>query len=476
MTSTKGELNNDVSFSESQLASLVGLEQEEEQYSLPSADTEEEDVELLKTDPKNNLSQRPAWGNPLLKAGTVMFGCFFIAIAGYMFLGSLMKPFPKSRANTEPQFPLPDEISQEQTQAINGEVALGDQVRALEKLTEEEGKAKLKSTPVATNTPAPKATPSPVPVPPPPPVPRPQAPPSYPRPAAARSVTPPASKPIASKAIQAAPKLSPTPKVDPVVQWQQAAQLGSFGGVLTQESSAIADSTQNESTPTIDAAIEATVLQERSQRMFLAGSSARAFLQNHLQWEPGQTEVKAVAILSDPMVGADGEVLLPAGTPLVVQLDAASELPQLSIVSATLSINGRAEEIAFPNAAFLVQGTGDRPLVAQRIELKGQASQTDWGRVALGSVVGSAADVVSGNDIDIQGIWRNADRNWSKPSAARNTRVVYFLPAKMPIVVFISQSFPVSFQQSEATPNLLSNEFSLLQDPVFGHSRWEGNP
>jgi Bacterial conjugation TrbI-like protein len=147
---------------------------------------------------------------------------------------------------------------------------------------------------------------------------------------------------------------------------------------------------------------EAAILADQvQQHSLIAGATSLGTLttpiilddvnNNHNARKP-QSDQFTIA-LSQPLINSAGQVAMPAGTQLLVQVDELSQTGQVE-VSATTAVwdeGGFKKELTLPSGVIQIRGENGKPLVAQQFEDRGKAiASMDAGQFLLGAVRRSA--------------------------------------------------------------------------------------
>ncbi len=293
------------------------------------------------------------------------------------------------------------------------------------------------------------------------------------------------------KTVKAAPPPRPAPRpkiirqpapkreVDPAQEWLKAARLGSYGGVSydpRHQPAPITAAFPKEKTGevprgnTIFASHEQVSLVQVSQvpsqaagaafnvkKAITAGTMARAVLTSPVVWSPGvEGSTSFSGQLNDPILTARGEVAVPAGSAVVLELMQAPEsgLVLLAVRSVTLSGDGANVQVNVPTHAIQVRGVGNQPLIAEAIEtIPDRSGEVD----ALGVIADSAG--AFGQMVGINGV-RDLSRVYNRFERANRTRrpyqrhsgVVFQVPAGTEVELFVTQSFGL---EQAVSPNSL---------------------
>lgn len=527
------------SISQSRLASLVGFEeevtQEQEQTVSASSDPSQEPKDVTTSssdlepsaalDPRDASSFRPVWARPGNKAYVVMAGTSVVAVLLYGISNTLFNT-PLRQAQKPPtslqEFPAPEE-TKNPIGTLKVETALGDQAAAIAKLNEKNQLSKHnKATPVrpgsqkvpSATQPAPQRVATPVAR---PPAPRYVREPSrrsnyplvrqYPR---AISPTPPT--PAIAQRPSAPPQVPETK--DPMEQWLAASQMGSYSSSSNREDRPQQENqdeqitsdllpspetpveyasltSSNSRRPSIDEqtssddyqAQEYPILQESPRQFIRAGTTARATLATSLAWDDSEKSLEddgsVVIVLDEPIVAADGAVIVPEGSQLIAKVQSLydSGLVRLVAVAAIKERDGERVEINIPSSAIIVRGIEGQPLIAK--QLKSERSGgfgSDVSRVLIGAARNGASilnrprqssSFSSGgyssssqtNDPDfLAGAFEGASETLLDNLEQRNQRSsrqtsrrssVWVLKAKTKVEVFVSKSVPLDVPNKE---------------------------
>lgn len=142
--------------------------------------------------------------------------------------------------------------------------------------------------------------------------------------------------------------------------------------------------------PAILAAAEARILQATAEpSVLVAGTQSAAELATPVVLEAAITGSHYRVVLSEPLVDHQGQIAIPAGGELLVQVDAVSEsgLVQLSAVQAVWEEQGWQRELQLPAGFVQVRGQAGIPLIADQYRDVGpEMAAMDAGQVAIGAV------------------------------------------------------------------------------------------
>ena len=308
--------------------------------------------------------------NPFAKLGVVAAGTGLVVLILAVLTMQVMNSEGAKHPEKTAKAAAPS-IEQSKEKDDRGELltdlALGRQQQALEALA-----AESETPPVPAPSPPETSTPvhQPLPAPPPP-------------------VIIPSSQPSPSPA----PAVQEEP-VDPMEHWIALAQLGSYGtGIASSSEDETVDEAadlQGVSEPEMaeqlaaDAAPvrlaslsdqsrlqreEAAILSGRPIRSttVATGTTAQAVLQSSLIWsESIQSEpLQLVVQLTEPLLASQGEVWLPAGTVLVVQVRSLDD-SGLAYLSATAVVQDDGQEYPLPQGAIALRAANGKPLMARK--------------------------------------------------------------------------------------------------------------
>lgn len=540
----RAEVNAD-NISQSRLASLVGFEEEASQElerQLPlnldavneqessnlnaASNSEQEPLQQLSPDPKDAPSTRPAWMRPENKAYVVMGGTSVVALLFYLISSNLLNsPLRQAQKPTEQlqNFPTPEE-TRPPIGAFKVETALGDQATAISRLNEKN------KTPTSSKVARPinqkiavvkRSSPRPV------TSSVTNLPPrrfvresptfsraNYPQ---YRRATPPA--PISSAiAKQSQPQVQAT-TTDPMEQWLAASQIGSHSSLSNnkQSSQVIEDeqvaseelssqkgqfeyasltstnsSGRNEApqvNPT-DPQAEQPILQEKLKQFLKVGTTAKAMLATSLAWDDSEKSLEqdsVIVILKEPLVAADGVVVVPEGSQLVAKVQSVfdSGLVRLVAVAAIVDLKGEQVELDIPTTAIQIRGLEGKPLIANQSKSNRSGSfGADISRALLGAARNGASvlnrprqstSFSSGgystssqsNDPDfLAGVLEGASDSFLDNLERRNHRrsesspnsSIWLLKAKTQVEVFVSESVSLDLLNADSSQVVVSPE------------------
>jgi hypothetical protein len=261
----------------------------------------------------------------------------------------------------------------------------------------------------------------------------------------------PTATPVVSRpsAVPTAPASTAEPAIDPAELWQQLAQVGSYGSLplpeetaesvpmpepiaqaqfayattlppapalvsppespetegmpefstaeppdlqsieALDEGSVAAIDDESPTYPDILAAEEARILQPAPPASLIAGTQSSGSLATPVILDSTAEGNNLLVVLSEPLVDSQGQVAIPAGGELVVQVDTVSDngLVQLSATQAIWNDQGQARELVLPQGVIQIRGQGGMPLQAEAYDDIGPGiAAMDAGQFALGSI------------------------------------------------------------------------------------------
>jgi hypothetical protein len=153
---------------------------------------------------------------------------------------------------------------------------------------------------------------------------------------------------------------------------------------------------------------EARILEsDDRQHALTVGTRAAGELVTPVTIAESRTTDRFTIKLTEPLMDNQGQIALPEGSELVVQVDSVSETGQvhLSAIAATWAIDGQQRELMLPPGAIQVRGEEGEPLVAEHFDDRGEAiAGMDAGQFLLGAA-GRAAQLYtrSGSQIQTRG-------------------------------------------------------------------------
>jgi hypothetical protein len=142
--------------------------------------------------------------------------------------------------------------------------------------------------------------------------------------------------------------------------------------------------------PDILTAEEARILQPpAAPASLVAGTQSNGSLATPVILDSTAAGNNLLVVLSEPLVDSRGQVAIPAGGELVVQVEAFSDngLVQLSATQAIWNDQGQARELVLPQGVIQIRGQGGTPLKAEAYDDIGPGiAAMDAGQFALGSI------------------------------------------------------------------------------------------
>jgi|GEM_PF-2386863 len=339
----------------------------------PEALLDPEDLAELAVRAKRSQSLA---ANPFAKLGVVAAGTGLVVLILAVLTMQVMNSEGANQPEKTAKAAAPS-VEQSQEKDDRGELltdlALGRQQQALEALA---AKSETPSVPAFPPPEASAPAPQPLPAPPPP-------------------VIVPSSQPSPSPA----PPVQEEP-VDPMEHWIALAQLGSYGTSTLSSSGdealndaeavdeaadpsvalepEIAEQLAADAAPVRLASLSAQSRLQREEAAILSGrpirsttvatgTTTQAVLQSPLIWsESIQSEpLQLVVQLTEPLLASQGEVWLPAGTVLVVQVRSLDD-SGLAYLSATAVVQDDGQEYPLPQGAIALRAANGKPLMARK--------------------------------------------------------------------------------------------------------------
>jgi Bacterial conjugation TrbI-like protein len=320
----------------------------------------EEDFNDLDDEVKNPVwKQATSQLTVVAVIGILLFGIVGIALS--RIFGVVGSDLPAIPVAATPATPTPTGQPSPNSQ-LQREVALGDQAQQMKRFN-------TRPSPTATPTPAPAAE-------------RPA-----PQPVATNEPDPvPISEPAPFPAIRINPS-NPLTGIDPMQQWINASNTGSYGQVPAGLSSpsfnrpAIAQRPVNPLSPS-----PTTITPTSSGRQVLVGSEVKAELETPIAWTSAPpTNRRFIVRVTESLKASNGSVIVPDNSFVVVRVDRADEsgLLELSASSVLMVQGDRQVERPLPNGAVMIVDRRGRPLVADS-----QRRSTFWSRLGTAALAG----------------------------------------------------------------------------------------
>ena len=156
------------------------------------------------------------------------------------------------------------------------------------------------------------------------------------------------------------------------------------------EGSVAADDGETVTYPDILTAEEARILQPPAlPASLVAGTQSSGSLTTPVILDSTTADNNLLVVLSEPLVDSQGQVAIPAGGELIVQVEAVSDngLVQLSATQAIWNDQGHARELMLPQGVIQIRGQGGMPLKAEaHDDISPGIAAMDAGQFALGSI------------------------------------------------------------------------------------------
>jgi Bacterial conjugation TrbI-like protein len=320
----------------------------------------EEDFSDLDEEVKN-----PIWKQATSQLTVVaVFGFLFFGIVGIVLsrifggIGNDLQPVPVA---STPATPVPNGQASPNSR-LQGEVALGDQAEQMKRFNSPPSPTPVAERPipqpVIANDPAPVSIPESAPFP----------------------------------AMRIAPS-NPMAGIDPMQQWINASNTGSYGQVPPGLSSpsfsnnrpATAQRPANPLSPN-PTTFTPTSVPTSTGRQVLVGSEVKAELETPIAWTSAlPTNRRFLVRLTESLKASNGSVILSDNSYVVVRVDRADEsgLLELSASSVLMVQGDRQVERPLPNGAVMIVDRRGRPLVADS-----QRRSTFWSRLGTAALAG----------------------------------------------------------------------------------------
>jgi Bacterial conjugation TrbI-like protein len=373
MTSATNNLEQDIGGGQT----IVGLAKTSN-GDRPSATTVVDEYEPNFEEDFNDLDEEvktPLWKQASSQLSVVaVLGILLLGGAGMILSGifeGVGSNLPKMPIAASPATPTPTGQATPNSQ-LQGEVALGDQAQQMKRFN---------------SPPSPSPSPTATPI----PEPAIASPPSQPTVVSAPVTVP---EPAPLPAIRINPS-NPLTGVDPMQQWLNASNIGSYGQVppgLSSPSfsspSAIAPRPVSSPNPT---SITPTNFLTSSAKQVLVGTEVKAELETPIAWSSNPpTNRRFIVRVIEALKASNGVVIIPDNSFVVVRVDRAdnSGLIELSASSVLMVQGDRQVEKPLPNGAVIVSDRRGRPLVADS-----QDHSNFWSSLGTAALagIGSAA-------------------------------------------------------------------------------------
>ncbi|MBD2294064.1 hypothetical protein H6G06_11310 [Anabaena sphaerica FACHB-251] len=430
------QLEVDSSDWESQMAKLVGFEEESPRVNIDALEADIESLQPSQFQAQEVSTEQPLSANPFAKLALVGSGTFAVVLVAGVFLTQIMstgnqKPknnLVSSTASLPPKIELREQNLEQEIETLKTKLALAEQVQAVTaaqqnlrtRVTTRLETPRVNNritTPVQTAT-APRVVT----------VERIIAKPYSPQPVLPPVAVVPTVVPTVTPTIT--PTVAPPSPPDPLEEWTKLAKLGSYGQVETTGKSSVnmaklppvnntnipkQPTNSNPEPPPSQPDIRVSQAQpQNSKSVVKAGTSTKAVLltavfgettrprSNDRNNQKDENAEVFVVQLKEPLKTVDGAIALPANTELLAQIRSISErgLLQLDLIKVISQDNGQLQERSLPNNAITVRATQGRPLVANKFPNNGSSiAGMDAGLFVLGGV-SKAAELL--NRIDTQ--------------------------------------------------------------------------
>ncbi|WP_013320633.1 hypothetical protein [Gloeothece verrucosa] len=249
--------------------------------------------------------------------------------------------------------------------------------------------------------------------------------------------------------------------VDPTQVWTQLAQVGSFGGFSSQSrtssrsipryepktaSTPIAPNSQATPTPISENSTNFTNYNPSSPAVVF-GQSVSAVLETTIAWESSRnsrTEVtpddRYIITLNEPLKDLSGNVLIRAGSQLVVKLSAGNNA-LVTLIAESLIVDG--VETKLQSGTLKVRGVKGQPLIASRKTFGGSNGNSAEALTDILSVAGDFADIPGTRSLST--LYRGITGGKTRRSGV--TATVWYLKAGTPLEVFVNRTFNLDVPQ-----------------------------
>jgi hypothetical protein len=292
------------------------------------------------------------------------------------------------------------------------------------------------------------------------------------------------------------PPTRPASQSDPTHQWQAAAALGSYGKVAYDGAKAPAptpDASKEDAASAVNPLSQVAApdpIRDRADTeailsgvphpvvSILAGAQAAATLTTPIVWaqdlDSSQQPQRFGLQLTEPILAADGSVAFPAGTQLVTQVDtlSGSGLVELSVTAVVIPTASGHQVVSVPAGAVLIQGAAGKPLMASNYTPNGDQIQRLDAGIALMGALGQVGEILNRptSTTSTGSVFYSAstttnpppnilgaalqggfdalhdqvsDRQKQQIKAILSRPDVWYVPAGVPVQVFVGQSFEV---------------------------------
>jgi hypothetical protein len=433
--SNKYELPVDASDWESQMAKLVGFEEESPRVNIDALEADIENLQPYQAQPEEVPTEQPLSSNPFAKLALVGGATLAVVLVAGVFLTQIMstgnqKPknnLASSAASLPPKIEPREQNLEQEIETLKTKLALAEQVQAVTAAQQNlrtRVVPRLETPRINNRTITPVQTAS---------VPRvvtveriiekPFSPLPVVSPVAAVPTVAPPTVPLEPK-----PETQPSPP-DPLTEWTKLAKLGSYGQVYTTGQSSVnmaklspvnnsnvanQPTNSNPEPPPEEAEILVSQAQPQNSKSVKVGTSAKAVLVTAVFGETTRTNSNRnnqqddnqeifVVRLKEPLKSLDGAIALPANTELLAQISSISErgLLRLNVIKFISQDNDQLQEISLPSNAIIVRAPQGKPLVAGKFPNNGSSiARMDAGLFVLGGV-SKAAELLNRVDSEV---------------------------------------------------------------------------
>jgi len=292
------------------------------------------------------------------------------------------------------------------------------------------------------------------------------------------------SPPLRPKAIASTPA-TPT---NPSQLWTQLAQVGSFGGGvsesitsnppprLTPQSPAKPAANQNivdkhpnhPATETPVSPVSPIKMPPSSFSQTIPfGQSVSAVLETAIAWEGSRgnrmtqtSDERYIVTLNEPLKNKFGNLKIPSGSQLVIHLEKGSNA-LVTLTTESIIINGT--ETPLPQGALKIRGVDNQPLVAEMTTLGGNEGEDNTQTLAdVLSIAGDFADIPGSRSLST--LYRTLTGGNPRRSGPTLSATIFFLRKGIPLEVFVNQTF--SLETSESPLELNLSTLELPDSPI----------
>jgi len=289
------------------------------------------------------------------------------------------------------------------------------------------------------------------------------------------------SPPLRPKAIAS----TPTTPSNPSQLWTQLAQVGSFGGgvseliassqprPLTPQYRPKTAATPNivDNHPTTETPVSPVSPIKMPPSSFSQtipfGQSVSAVLETAIAWEGSRgnritqtSDERYIVTLTEPLKNKFGNLKIPSGSQLVIRLEKGSNT-LVTLTAETIIINGT--ETSLPQGALKIRGVDNQPLVAEMTTLGGNEGEDNTQTLAdVLSIAGDFADIPGSRSLST--LYRTLTGGNTRRSGPTLSATIFFLRKGIPLEVFVNQTF--SLETSESPLELNLSTLELPDSPI----------